>query len=173
MARGLERAGFARLSFDELAWRRGHQSHPLPAPVAEEIHGLLRQLLAEFVRAQVDVVVDSSFWSRASRDQYRDFLAPFGVTPTTYYMATPRETALRRVASREHVGPDSIVLTPDTAQTYFDNFEVPSAHEGPLRIITSRAETDGGRDSLHACEERPEDRGDCRHGRRSRSRRLS
>ena len=78
---------------------------------------------------------DSSFWSRVSRDHYRGFLAPFGVTPTTYFMDTPRETALRRVASREHPGPDSIVLTPDTAQTYFDHFEVPSADEGPLRII--------------------------------------
>ena len=142
-ARDLERAGFARLSFDELAWRRGHHSHPLSAPVAEEIHGHLRELLAEFVRAGVDVVVDSSFWSRESRDNYRDFLAPFGVTPTTYYMATPREIALRRVASREHPGPDSIILTSATAQTYFDHFEVPSADEGPLRIVDGRDVSDG------------------------------
>src|SRR5690348_674059 len=68
-ARRLARHGYVLLSFDEEAWRRGHRDHPLPAGVAGEVHAALSTRLTELVADGVPVVVDSSFWSRASRDR--------------------------------------------------------------------------------------------------------
>jgi len=141
-ARCLEREGFARLSFDEEAWGRGHRTHPLARPVAEEVAATLRGRLVALVRAGVDVVVDSSFWSRGARDEYRRLLDPLGVTPVTYYLATPRAVALGRVASRRNTGPHDLVLPDGLAEAYIDGFEVPTAAEGPLRVLTG-ADDDG------------------------------
>jgi hypothetical protein len=42
---------------------------------------------------------------------------------------------LERVRARRGCHPDDFVLTEDLAARYFDNFEVPSADEGPLTVI--------------------------------------
>lgn len=138
-ARRLEREeGFARLCFDEAAWARGHRHHPIREDVADLIRDELRDNLAELVADGCDVVVDSSFWSRASRDEMRAFLAPLGVEPVVVFMATPRETVLARTAIRDGSAPDAIALPRATVVQYLDHFEVPSDDEGPLRVIEGR-----------------------------------
>jgi predicted kinase len=81
------------------------------------------------------VVLDFSFHSRATRDEYRALLRPFGVVPETVYLATDRETVLERVAARAARGGDDYKLTAELAARYFDHFEVPLPSEGPLTII--------------------------------------
>ncbi|WP_258727015.1 GNAT family N-acetyltransferase [Cellulomonas sp. NS3] len=135
LAGRLERAGFVRLSFDEEAWRRGHRDHPLPAHVAAAVHDVLRARLVAHVRAGRDVVVDTSFWSRASRDSYRALVAPVGVVPVTYHLATPREEVLRRLAARTGAGPDDVVVPAELARAHVDGFEVPTPDEGPLVVL--------------------------------------
>ncbi len=49
---------------------------------------------------------------------------------------TDRTTALRRVADRAARGGDDYRLTPELAAAYFDHFEVPTAAEGPLTVLT-------------------------------------
>ena len=135
VARTLELEGYERLSVDTVAWDRGYRSHPLPEPVAENIRAEIKDRLVELVRERADVVVDLSFWSRRSRDDYRDLLANLGVIPEVWYLATPREVVLARIAARDNTDPDSLVLPDAMAAAYFDDFEVPTAAEGPLRII--------------------------------------
>ncbi|GEA88669.1 GNAT family N-acetyltransferase [Cellulomonas cellasea] len=135
LAGRLEREGFVRLSFDEEAWRRGHRDHPLPGPVAAEVHDVLRSRLVAHVRAGRDVVVDTSFWSRASRESYRALVAPLGVVPVTYHLATPRAEVLRRLAGRTGSGPHDVAVAPALARTYLDGFEVPTPDEGPLVVV--------------------------------------
>ena len=65
----------------------GITTMPLPADVRREIERVLRARLADLVRAGSDVVLDFSFWSRNMRDEYREFLRPFGVVPETVYPA--------------------------------------------------------------------------------------
>jgi predicted kinase/RimJ/RimL family protein N-acetyltransferase len=137
-ARTLERAGYVRLSFDEEAWRRGHRVHPLPDDVAAEVHADLRARLLELVGQRRDVVVDSSFWSRATRDSYRALVAPLGVTPVTHHLATPRKTVLRRLAARTGSGPHDVVVPPDLARRYLDGFETPAPDEGPVVVVEPR-----------------------------------
>ncbi len=58
-----------------------------------------------------DVVLDFSFWSRRTRDDYRRLLAPTGAIPETIYLATDRATVLDRVRARRGSHPDDSVLT--------------------------------------------------------------
>jgi predicted kinase len=131
----LEGLGYVRLSVDEEAWRRGHHVHPLPAAVAAEVHAELQERLVGLVGAGRDVVVDTSFWSRASRDEYRALLAPLGVGAVTHYLATPRDVVLDRLVGRTGSGPHDIAVDPQLARAYLDGFEVPTSDEGPLVVV--------------------------------------
>jgi predicted kinase len=137
VARQYEQQGMTRLSFDQEAWSRGITTMPLPHDVHGEIEGALRARLLDLVRAGADVVLDFSFWSRAMRDEYRALLRPFGVVPETVYLATDRATVLRRVGDRAARGGDDFKLSEELAARYFDHFEVPTAAEGPLTVVTS------------------------------------
>jgi predicted kinase len=136
VARRYERQGMARLSFDQEAWSRGITTMPLPRDVHREIERVLRARLLDLVRAGADVVLDFSFWSRAMRDEYRELLQPLGVVPETVYLATDRATVLRRVSDRAARDGDDFRLSTDLAASYFDHFEVPTAAEGPLTVVT-------------------------------------
>jgi predicted kinase len=135
VARQLEQQGMTRLSFDQEAWSRGITTMPLPEDVHRDIEHALRGRLTDLVRAGSDVVLDFSFWSRRMRDEYREFLRPFGVVPETVYLATDRATVLRRIAARAAGEGDDFKLSTDLAAFYFDHFEIPSAAEGPLTVI--------------------------------------
>jgi predicted kinase len=135
VARRLEAQGMARLSFDQEAWRRGIQTMPLPEEVREEIERELRARLVALVTDGADVVLDFSFWSRRARLAYRDALRPLGVVPETIYLATPRAVALERMQARGNEHADDYALPANIAAEYFDQFEPPTADEGPLTIL--------------------------------------
>ena len=124
-----------RLSFDQEAWSRGITTMPLPENVHGEIERVLRARLVDLVQAGSDVVLDFSFWSRSMRDEYREFLRPFGVVPETVYLATDRDTVLQRLSARAAQGGDDFKLSAELAAFYFDHFEVPTADEGPVTVI--------------------------------------
>jgi predicted kinase len=136
VARQYERQGMTRLSVDQEAWSRGITTMPLPPPVHREIVHALRARLVDLVRAGSDVVLDLSFWSRAMRDEYRALLRPLGVVPETVYLATDRAIVLARVSGRAARDGDDFRLSPELAASYFDHFEVPTAAEGPLTVIS-------------------------------------
>ncbi len=101
-----------------------------------DIEDALRARLAELVRAGADVVLDFSFWSRGMREEYRALLRPFGVVPETVYLATDRATVLRRIAARSAWDGDDFAISAELAAFYFDHFEVPTAAEGPLTVVS-------------------------------------
>lgn len=140
-ARTLEPAGYVVLSFDAEAWELGHRVHPLPADVMQTVHDRLQNRLTELVTRGDRVVVDTSFWSRISRERYRDILAPLGVTPTVYYLDTPRDVLLGRLRARSNAGPDDVHVPAEQALAYLDGFQKPSPDEGPLRIIRHEPDT--------------------------------
>jgi hypothetical protein len=82
-----------------------------------------------------DVVLDFSFWSRRMRDDYREVLAPTGVVPETIYLATDRDTVLRRMRARAGTHSDDFVLPEDLVVQYVDHFEPPTPDEGPLTVV--------------------------------------
>lgn len=137
VARRLEAAGMVRLSFDVEMWRRGIREPTLPPAVRAEIEGELRERLLALVAEGADVVLDFSFWSRAMREEWRAVLAPTGVVPETVYLATDRETVLRRVRERRGAHPDDFVLPAELAARHVDHFEPPTPDEGPLTVLGS------------------------------------
>ena len=138
VARRYEQQGMTRLSFDQEAWSRSITAMPLPQDVRRDIEDALRARLAELVRAGADVVLDFSFWSRGMREEYRELLRPFGVVPETVYLATDRATVLSRIAARAARDGDDFAISTELAAFYFDHFEVPTAAEGPLTVISYR-----------------------------------
>ena len=135
VARRYERQGMTRLSFDQEAWSRGITAMPLPEDVHRDIERALRARLVDLVRAGADVVLDFSFWSRRTRDEYRELLRPLGVVPETVYLATDRATVLQRISSRAARDGDDYAISEELAAFYFDHFEVPTAAEGPLTVM--------------------------------------
>ena len=125
----------SRLSFDVEMWRRGITSLPLQPAIRAEIERDLRDELLRLVAAGKDVVLDFSFWSRQMRDEWRQLLEPVGVVPETIYLATDRDTVLRRVRDRHGGHSDDYVIPEDLAAHYFDHFEAPTRDEGPLTVI--------------------------------------
>lgn len=131
----LEADGYVRLSFDEESWRLGHRDHPLGPAVTASVHADLQRRLVEHVRAGDDVVVDTSFWSRAQRDAYRALLAPYRVVPVVHYLRTPRDVVLARLERRRHTSGNDVVVSRDRALAYLDGFEVPTPEEGPMVVV--------------------------------------
>jgi hypothetical protein len=136
IARRFEQQGMTRLSFDHEAWSRDITAMPLPQDVRRDIEEALRVRLVELVSAGADVVLDFSFWSRSMREEYRELLRPFGVVPETVYLATDRATVLSRIAARTARDGDDFAISTELAAFYFDHFEVPTAAEGPLTVIS-------------------------------------
>ncbi|MBE7700233.1 ATP-binding protein [Oerskovia sp. Sa1BUA8] len=134
-ARGLERDGYVLLSFDDEAWQRGHRDHPVPEDAMQSIHEHLQNRLTELVTSGARVVVDTSFWSKSSRDRYRDLLAPLGVTPTIYYLDTPTGVLLERIGARTNAGPNDVHVALEQAHAYINGFQIPTPDEGPLHVI--------------------------------------
>ena len=141
LAHRLENEGYVLLSFDAVAWRWGYRTHPFADEAAREVTKQLQRRLTELVTGGSRAVVDTSFWTKASRDEYRDILAPLGVEPVVYYMLTPREISLERLQRRQNTGPNDIVVPADRAIAYMEGFQVPTPDEGPMRVIRSEART--------------------------------
>ncbi|GGO88526.1 hypothetical protein GCM10011584_15730 [Nocardioides phosphati] len=133
-AKGLEREGWTRLSFELEYWERGITTMPSPDTVAEVAADLKARLLRH-VAAGDDVVLDFGFWFLRQRDEYRALLAPHGVVPETVYVATSLETILSRISQRHGRYADDWPLTEQAATEYFARFEPPTPEEGPLRVV--------------------------------------
>lgn len=108
---------------------------PLPPEAHAEIKCELQERLLALVSSGQEVVLDFSFHSRQMRDEYRDLLAPLGILPETVYLATSRETVLRRVRERQAGHADDFRLTEELAARYYDGFEGPTEVEGLLTVI--------------------------------------
>lgn len=55
---------------------------------------MLRTRLLDLVASGADVVLDFSFWSRRSRDDYRDLLRPRGVETKLIEVSLPEMVAV-------------------------------------------------------------------------------
>ncbi len=141
-AQRLECEGYIRLSIDEEVWSRfgryginydSTQYREHSAAVEKE----LRHRLVSFIQQGRDVVVDFSFWRRATRDAYKRLIEDAGGRWRLVYLKVdPAVLRARLHERRERFDANAAFpITDDILTSYLAGFEEPSG-EGE-EVITS------------------------------------
>lgn len=131
-AQALEVNGYARLSVDEEIWARSGrcgvdypaEDYPRLSAAAEDA---VRQRLLELVIAGRDVVMDLSFWRRATREEYKSLIEDAGARWRLVYLRVEPDVLRRRLAERAgRVDANAaFTVTDDVLTAYLEGFEVP------------------------------------------------
>ncbi|MFJ9446271.1 AAA family ATPase [Kitasatospora sp. NPDC101235] len=139
-AKALEGRGYTRLSIDEVVWARiGRDAADLDPAEYERLKSAIEQeLWGELIRlmeAKLPVVIDYSFWSRATRDRYKAAIETHGCRWELIHLKTDLETLRRRLASRnQRNDANSVTVSDELLERYFANFEEPTG-EGERVIV--------------------------------------
>jgi predicted kinase len=144
-AQALERNGYVRLSIDEEIWRRfgrygvdyAAASYPAHSAAADRT---LRDRLEELVRAGRDVVVDNSFWCRATRDEYKRLVEDAGGRWRLVYLEADPDLLRRRLGARSERfdANAAFPITADILAGYLSDFEAPHGEgEEVVRVSDS------------------------------------
>ena len=78
---------------------------------------------------------DYSFWSREMRNEYISLLKKYDIEPKMYYIKTPKEVCMERIRKRNGNHQNDIILTEQTASTYYDHFQPPTDEEGEVIVV--------------------------------------
>ena len=130
-ARRLAEQGYVRLSIDEEIWRRFRRDAAEFDPDEYERHKAtaartLRTELARLIRAGRPVVLDESFWRRATRERYKELIDRLGGRWELVYLKADRATLTRRLAVRNATeGANSVTVSTELLDRYLDGFEEP------------------------------------------------
>ena len=141
-ALGLVRRGYVRLSIDEVVWRvLGGQDAGLALEperydrLKDQVRREQRQELVELMRAGQNVVMDYSFWSRASRDEYKVLAESHGYRWELIHLKADRATLERRLAVRNRQdGANAVTVDADLLNRYLAGFEEPDGEGEQVRI---------------------------------------
>lgn len=131
-AQQLEMEGYMRLSIDEEVWARfgrygidyDSADYARLSAAAEDV---LRERLVTLVGEGRDVVVDFSFWQRASRDRYKRLVEAGGGTWRLIYLQVDPAVLRQRLDDRaERFDANAAFpITQDTLAAYLEGFEEP------------------------------------------------
>lgn len=144
LSQALEAKGFRRLSIDEEIWDRfgrygvDYRPEDYGRHVAAARSALRDQLAARLAAGRDAVVVDSSFWSRAHRDDFKHLVEAAGGTWRLIYLDAPEAVLRERLAARSARFDANAALPIDEAglHAFLQSFEPPS---GEGEIIVSVA----------------------------------
>lgn len=128
----LENAGFSRLSIDEEIWRRhGRYGVDYPADAypshVETARATIRARLHDELHNGHAVVVDSSFWSRSHREDFKAVIAAAGGTWRLIYLKADVEVLRLRLSARTERFDANAALPIDDAKlaSFLRSFEAP------------------------------------------------
>lgn len=135
IAQMLESTGMTRLSFDVESFKRGVTTHPLSDSLLREIQKELDNKLIRLIESGQDVVLDYSFWSKEMRSKYIAILKRYSIVPLIFYVKTPIEVIVERIRQRTGKNENEIMLSVETAISYFEQFQVPDPDEGHIIVV--------------------------------------
>jgi len=142
-AQGLEAAGFTRLSVDKEIWHRfGRFGVDYPPERYEEHSAVAREAvrrrLLECIAEGRDVVVDSSFWQRSRRDEYKRLIEAAGGRWRLIHLDAAPEVLRRRLAARaERFDADAAFeITGELLDRYLASFEPPIGEGEEVITVT-------------------------------------
>jgi predicted kinase len=137
----LEAKGFLRLSIDEEVWRGagrfGLDFDPASYPQhLEAARSAMRRRLAEAMRDKTPAVVDSAFWTRASRDDYKALIGAHGCVWALVYLKAEPSLLRARLRDRSRRFDANAAFPVDDAmlERFLGSFEAP-AGEGEMTVI--------------------------------------
>ena len=78
----------------------------------------------------IDVILESGFWSRKERDEFRDRAKELGVTTKLYFLDVPRDELWRRLQKRNaELPPDTFHVKESDLDKWVTQFEAPTSDE--------------------------------------------
>ncbi|MED1203663.1 AAA family ATPase [Heyndrickxia acidicola] len=136
----LEKAGFVRLSIDEEVWSsNGRYGIDYPIEKYREYldyaHIRLRNKLVTFIHNKAQVVVDSSFWRKSERDEYKLLIETAGGKWRLIYLKVhPNKLRERlKIRSSRFDANAAFPITEELFLSFLHGFEVPNG-EGEMVI---------------------------------------
>lgn len=136
-----EQEGYVRLSVDEIIWEDfGQYGVDYPEESYDEYTQIARkklnQQLVGLIHKGENVIIDSSFWQKSRRDEYRLLMKDLNVTVTLVYLKAPFEVLKSRLEERnKNLNANaSYAITDEILKTYWKAFEEPQ-DEGEIIII--------------------------------------
>jgi predicted kinase len=121
-----------RFTYDEWMHRLYGSNPPAEhfSDYFDRISALIWEYAEAFLRSGQDVVLDSGFWSRASRDETRARLRRIGAEPRLYYLECPLDVMKARVRERTaHVPVDSLWIDEHAFELFKERLEPLGADE--------------------------------------------
>jgi len=136
----LEKQGFTRLSIDEEVWSQNGR-YGIDYPIEEyrenldKAHLRLREKLIQFIQAKQNIVVDSSFWRRSERNEYKQIIENAGGKWRLIYLKVkPDELRERLKIRNERFDANAAFpITEDILSSFINGFEAP-IDEGEIVI---------------------------------------
>jgi len=143
-AQWLETQGYVRLSVDEEIWHRSGRygidyTPDQYARLSQEVEDVLRQRLVDLIGQGLDVVVDLSFWRRASRELYKQLVETAGGRWRLVYLQVPSDVLRQRLSQRAHRfdANAAFAITDDLPSTYLAGFEAPNGEGEEIVTIAT------------------------------------
>lgn len=136
----LEEYGYVRLSIDEEVWTANGR-YGIDYPIdkyrdyLDEAHIRLRNKIAQLIQDKKQVVVDSSFWSRSARNEYKRHIEDAGgIWKLIYLKVHPDELRKRlKIRSQRFDANAPFTITEELLKTFLNGFEEPR-DEGEIVI---------------------------------------
>jgi predicted kinase len=142
-AKGLETRGYVRLSVDEEIWRRfgGYGLDYEPDQYEEHTEvarRVLRERLLVLVAQGCHVVIDSSFWQRSRRQEYKELVEQAGGRWRLIYLEADSTLLRRRLHARgERFDANAAFpITDELLTHYLQAFEPPSGEGEEVIVVT-------------------------------------
>lgn len=130
-----EKEGFVRLSIDEEMWKTyGRRGVDFPEEeydrLSEKVERKLQADMEALIEEGRDVILDLSFWSRESRDRYRQLIRRAGGEPVLVYLKADKEVLRERLRERNKtVGANAVFVSEEMFEQYYDGFQEPDEKE--------------------------------------------
>jgi predicted kinase len=140
-AQSLETEGYVRLSVDEEIWRRfgryGVDYEPARYDEHTEVaRRAVRERMLALIAQRRDVVIDSSFWQRSTRQAYKELIEQAGGRWRLVYLKADPAVLRQRLHTRaERFDANAAFpITDALLDRYLEGFEEP-VHEGEEVVI--------------------------------------
>lgn len=140
----LEKHGYVRLSIDEEVWSTNGR-YGIDYPVEkyreylDDAHIRLRNKMLQLIQAKKRVVMDSSFWSRSERAEYKQLIENSGgIWRLVYLKVHPDELRRRlKIRSQRFDANAAFTIMDEILTTFLNGFEEPNKAEMGVPIRES------------------------------------